>query len=960
MGPPPLQVVGWRQTRADIISRLPHRPPKDPPVPTCRHPLAIACLLAALALAGCGKQEQAAIAKVRARAATASVEVQRTDLKNLVQAYPKSGVARLLLGERLLADGDGAAAAIELQRALEYGAHEDQALPVLAEALLQSGQHGRVGQAFGQTRLADPAAQARLMAAVAGAELAMGNLPGAQTAVDLALQAAPQAPQALLAQARLAALDNQVPKAVGLAEAVAASHPGLAEAWVLLGDLHLRQPGGQAAARQAFEKAVAAGADLVAPRMALMSLHVAEGDLPGAKAHLAALQQRAARNINTVMADGQLAFVAGEHARAREVFQGLLRVLPDNVALLLTAGENELMMGSPQQAEAHFAKAAALAPGNPVARRQLAKAQLRLGQLPKALATLSPLVDRPDASAEVLAMAAEARMLNGEHRAAQALYDRLATLKPTDPRLRTLVANAAFGRSDDAQVFHELRSIASQDSGSTADLALVSAHLARGQPDAALKALATLERKQPRDPSPPTLRGQVLAGIGRNAEARQSFEAALAVSPAYFPPLAALAALDVREGQAERARQRFADVVRAQPKNATAMLALAEVLARQGAPAATVQAQLDAAIAAAPGDVAARVALVNHHATQGRAEAALAAAQTAEAALPDNMELLALLARCQLRLGQTSQALTSFGKMVTLQPRSPQGHVGMAEAYLAAGQPEMAQRSSQRALELAPALLEARVQAILVALALQQSDKALALARKVQAEQPGDAVGHLLEGEVLARQGQWAGAAAALRQALTRQSPGAASVRLYQVLAQGERPAEAEAFAAQWLRSHPGDVPLLFAMAAAAQVHGDLAAAQKHYERLLTVQADHALALNNLAMVRLQLKQPGARGLAERAVAAAPQNADLLDTLAQAQAAEGQFDTAATTQRAAVAAAPQAPALRLTLARILLQGGERAKAKAELDRLAALGDGFGQQSEVRQLLQTLGPSLPGR
>ena len=416
------------------------------------------------------------------------------------------------------------------------------------------------------------------------------------------------------------------------------------------------------------------------------------------------------------------------------------------------------------------------------------------------------------------------------------------------------------------------------------------------------------------------------------------------------------------KGQAEQARQRFAAVIRAQPKNATAMLALAEVLARQGAPAAAVAgAAWMPPSPPPPGDVAARVALVNHHVAQGRVEAALAAAQTAQAALPDNMELLALLARCQLRQGQTSQALASFGKMVTLQPRSPLGHVGMAQAYLADGQPGMAQRSSQRALELAPGLLEARVQAILVALQLQQPDKALALARKVQAEQPGDAVGHLLEGEVLARQRQWAGGGggAAPGAGAARARP-AASVRLYQVLAQGDRPAEADAFATQRLRSHPDDVPLLFAMASAAQNQGDLATAQKHYERLLALQADHALALNNLAMVRLQLKQPGARGLAERAVAAAPQNADLLDTLAQAQAAEGQFDAAANTQRAAVAAAPQTPVLRLTLARILLQGGERAKAKAELDRLAGLGDGFAQQAEVRQLLQTLGPSLPGR
>jgi hypothetical protein len=46
--------------------------------------------------------------------------------------------------------------------------------------------------------------------------------------------------------------------------------------------------------------------------------------------------------------------------------------------------------------------------------------------------------------------------------------------------------------------------------------------------------------------------------------------------------------------------------------------------------------------------------------------------------------------------------------------------------------------------------------------------------------------------------------------------------------------------------------------------------------------------------------------------------------------------------------------MRLALAKLLLQAGEKAKAKAELDRLAALGAGFKQQDEVARLLKSLG------
>jgi len=45
--------------------------------------------------------------------------------------------------------------------------------------------------------------------------------------------------------------------------------------------------------------------------------------------------------------------------------------------------------------------------------------------------------------------------------------------------------------------------------------------------------------------------------------------------------------------------------------------------------------------------------------------------------------------------------------------------------------------------------------------------------------------------------------------------------------------------------------------------------------------------------------------------------------------------------------------LRLRLARLYLQTGDKAPARIELDRLAALGEGFPQQAEVRALRMEL-------
>jgi len=51
--------------------------------------------------------------------------------------------------------------------------------------------------------------------------------------------------------------------------------------------------------------------------------------------------------------------------------------------------------------------------------------------------------------------------------------------------------------------------------------------------------------------------------------------------------------------------------------------------------------------------------------------------------------------------------------------------------------------------------------------------------------------------------------------------------------------------------------------------------------------------------------------------------------------------------------APQNNGLRLTLARIYLESGDKANARTELETLAKLGDKFGAQDEVSKLLATL-------
>lgn len=278
----------------------------------------------------------------------------------------------------------------------------------------------------------------------------------------------------------------------------------------------------------------------------------------------------------------------------------------------------------------------------------------------------------------------------------------------------------------------------------------------------------------------------------------------------------------------------------------------------------------------------------------------------------------------------------------------------MAETQASAGDLAGASRSARRALDLAPLSLPARQLVIRLALRQNQPLQALAIAQDLHKLQPADAAGLVLAAEVEITRKRWDAALLPLRKALSLVDPAQAPERLHQVLGLAGRATEADAFASQWQGEHPADATCLFYLGDQALAQQDLASAELRYQAVLKLKPEHPLSLNNIAWLRLQAGQPGALAYAERAVAASPNLPALLDTLALALAADKQAGKAIELQLRALAMRPADPFMRLNLARFYAQAGEKRKAKAALDRLAALSERFARQPEVAALSKGLG------
>jgi putative PEP-CTERM system TPR-repeat lipoprotein len=329
----------------------------------------------------------------------------------------------------------------------------------------------------------------------------------------------------------------------------------------------------------------------------------------------------------------------------------------------------------------------------------------------------------------------------------------------------------------------------------------------------------------------------------------------------------------------------------------------------------------------------------------------LAAAQAGATALPDNLDLLSALGATQLATGDAQQALSTFRRVVALQPTQPLHHVRLAEAYAAAKDNDNAARSLRKALELQPGLMAAQRGLVVLALTNKRPQDAMQLAREVQKSRPGEAAGWIFEGDIAASEKDWTAAEAAYRTAMQRQPADMEPVvKLHQVLSRSGKPEAAERMAADRIKERPQDATFRFYLGDQAMAAGRNAEAESHYRAVLQQQPQNAAAMNNVAWLMVQQGKPGALPIAEQANRLQPGRPPLQDTLAAALAAEGKAKEAVEVQKRAVLGDLKNPSYKLHLAELYLKAGDKAFARAELDELAQLGDKFPQQAKVTELI----------
>ena len=433
-----------------------------------------------------------------------------------------------------------------------------------------------------------------------------------------------------------------------------------------------------------------------------------------------------------------------------------------------------------------------------------------------------------------------------------------------------------------------------------------------------------------------------------------ALEQALALEPARYSATARLVALDVRQGMGPQARKRLETVIAAEPRNFAARMALAGLRGSEGAPLPELREILEGGIKAAPTEAGPRLQLVELLLGKRQFKDALGAAQDATAALPADSGVLDALGRAQVAAGETQQAISTFRKLVNISPNATLPHLRLADLFKSVGDRESAVASLRRALEIEPDLETAQARLIDILLADGRSKEALGQAESMQMRTPAAASGYLLEAAIHQRLKSPANALKVLQTGLDRSTgKSELATAMYRTLRRDGQDGEADRFAERWMKEHRTDAGFSVAVANDAILRRQFARAEGLLQAVVAARPSDAMALNNLAWVMATLAKPGAVGFAQRAVELRPNQPMLMDTLAMALAAEKQLPEAVALQKRAVDLAPDNGSLRMNLARLALQAGDKGLARTELGRLSAESPKQPYQEEAARLLKTI-------
>ncbi len=894
------------------------------------------------------------IEKAREYMASGEFDSATIELKNAASKDPNNPHVRYELAEVALAQGEGATAEKEARRAEELGMLSRDVVLLQVEAIYLQGQFDRLLEKSDKLpRKVAAAALADIHAYRAHALIQKQQFRLADAEIAKALKLNESSVIALLARASYEAQVGRRETAMTLAGDALAIDPNSAEAWALKGDL-LAADGDLEAAREAYDQAVAnrAYVSMLLARRALIAAQLK--DFEAAKSDIKALQEGGLKEhpyVNFV--NGYIEFEQQSFAVASEVLEIAVAGNPEDPLAKLYLVASYMAEGKLEQAQMIANQLYYDIPNSAEVARMLASLSMQQQDLGAAKVTLGKLLEQQQEDTMALGMLGTIALMEGKGDEAIGYLQRLSELSPQNLSVQSMLSLAQTMRGDFVdEIIAAAEQQVSEDDFSKV-LISAGAALEQGRLKDAVTIADNLQQQYPDRVEPLNMLAAIYLYGGDWRRGKAYLEKALAIQPLEPSALKTLAKICMRTGEEARAEELLTAYLAENPQDLEAIGVQSELIVatrdfQEG------EKQLTQLLGQNPDNLEVQARLARLYFDNGRYEqVSVLTENLSDSMIMEQPSLIELRGKSLVNLGNAGGAAKVWEKWVELAPDSVLANFYFADALAQGNDLDRALKHLEVARDVKPGYLPVRLSLIRLTAQSGDMDSAFAEMEKLQSEMPRERADvWYTRGWLNVRAGNIAAAEEALRKSLSLQPTPDTVMLLYTAINSQGRADDALAILEAGSENFPESRSLMVVLGQGYLARDAVPKAIEVYQRLLRVDPQSVLALNNLAWLMREKDPAQALEYAQRGNELAPEDPFMLSTLATVLVANGDVVKGEQTMRKAVALYPDNLKLKLDLGRLLLDLGKSDAAKPYLELVIAGADRQELVAEARNLLQT--------
>ena len=438
---------------------------------------------------------------------------------------------------------------------------------------------------------------------------------------------------------------------------------------------------------------------------------------------------------------GQSYFAAGDYTKASIEFRNALQIEPQNYTARLAQGRTAEKLQKPRDAYGLYQSVVDAQPDNLEARQDLARLLVSGGSADQALKVIEPgLAKHPD-DAVLLTLRAAARVLTKNRDGAIADADRALQLAP-DNEEAIQVRAGLYKQMGDLAAARALVQAAVAKSPKSMPLRdiLVDLALTAGDEAQAEQQLNDAIKLAPENPRYRFRLAVLYSRSKKLDEAQHVLESAVAAIPKNDEIKLSLIDFLAQERTPAVAQQTLRGFIAKNPDDYVLRMGLGTLLQRSGAIPEAIQTYKDIVSrdSEGPNGLAARDRLADIAAAQGHDDESLKlVGEVLQKNAHDN-DALARRAAIELKRSDPAAAIGDLRALLRDRPQSVSVERMLAQAYVANGQPALAEQALHAAMDVAPADTGSRVQLAQLLTQSQRTDEAVTLLEETVRRAPAD------------------------------------------------------------------------------------------------------------------------------------------------------------------------------------------------------------------------------